>query len=285
MTFWKVSLLAVFAGVFITACNVDDAAGPRLDVTLEPSPIARYEYQMGEAAMQESEPETVILAPPPGVVPDFGGSAPTDDATADPNTATDSTPDAAIPATEVPAEAAPSDPPAPMPTSNFEEIQAITDNPTLLLAMEMETTCFLANDFIPFRLIVTSLETESIYFYRNGRLRLSINNSPLGPNLASLEPTIRDDFVDLQPNDTFVIEEEDLGLWVQSLGPDAGVALSPTGLGLPTGNYWVTFVYDNDQDGLREQPDGTFLIERAAWRGTIVAPEVRFSVVDNLSEC
>jgi hypothetical protein len=223
-------------------------------------------------ATESADAVTVILAPRPGVLPE----AP---AEAVPPQATEAAPEQAAQPTAPPADVAPT------PTSNTEEIQVLTDNPTLAIQVEMDTTCFLAEDFIPFRFVVTSLETAPIYFYRSGRWRLSINNSPLGPDLSSLEPTIRDDFVELEPGGTFVQEEEDLGLWALSLGPNAGVPTSPTGLGLPAGNYWVTFVYDNDQDGLREQPDGTFLIDRAAWRGTVVAPEVRFTVVENLSEC
>lgn len=271
MRFWKIGL--VLFGLMLAACNVDDAAGPRTDVTLDPSPIARYDFRSRPTPTPTSAPETVILAPRPGVLP----PTPADQQVASP------TPPSADDTPPTPDEAAQSA--GPTPTSNSEEIQALTDNPTLIVEIEMDATCFAAGDFIPFRMTVTSLETAQIYFYRNGRWRLSINNSPLGPELSSLEPTIREDFVELQPGDTYIQEEEDLGGWVLSLGPNAGIPPSPTGLGLPPGEYWVTFAYDNDQDGLREQPDGTFLIDRAAWRGTIVTPEVRFSVVDDLSEC
>jgi hypothetical protein len=265
MSFWKIGF--VLFGLLLVGCNVNDSAGPRMDVTLEPSSIAQYEFREADMPAESAEPVTVILAPRPGVLEPT--SAPQATESTAPNAAPTNDPVSAVPT----------------PTSNAAEIQAITDNPTLAVTMEMDTTCFLANDFIPFRLNVTSLETAPIYFYRNGRWRLSINNSPLGPELSSLGPTIRDDFVELQPGGTFVQEEEDLGLWALSLGPNAGVPSSPSGLGLPAGNYWVTFVYDNDQDGLREQPDGTFLIDRAAWRGTVVAPEMRFSVVEDITEC
>lgn len=183
------------------------------------------------------------------------------------------------------AQTAPTEIAVPLPTSIAPELQAMSDNSTLLLTMEMDTACFLAEDFIPFRLIVRSLELEPIYFYRNGRWMMSINNSPVGPQLTSRVPTLRDEFVNLPPNETYVQEEEDLGLWVLSLGPDTITLASPTGIGLPPGDYWVTFIYNNDQDGLTQQPDGSYLIDRAAWRGTIVAPEVRFKVVNDLSQC
>jgi hypothetical protein len=279
MNLWKIGLLGVLLGSALAACNVNDASGPRMDVTLNPSPIAQYDFRTGSTPTLTPEPQAVILAPRPGVLP----PTPVDDAAPPtPDEAASPVPDQAAQPTITPADDGSSEP---VPASNFEEIQALSDNPTLVVSMEMEATCFLAGDFIPFSLNVTSLETQSIYFYRNGRWRLSINNSTLGPELSSLEPTIRDDFVDLQPSDTYIQEEEDLGGWVLSLGPNSGLPISPTGLGLPAGDYWVTFVYDNDQDGLREQPDGTFLIDRAAWRGTIVAREVRFTVVNDLSEC
>jgi len=293
MKFWKIGLLLLgflLLGLVLAACNVNDASEPRTDVTLDPSPIAQFDYRAADADADGEptpEPERVILAPRPGVMPENVPPSPVPDAAPPSDEGATQAPDTAAEATAPPAEQPPGVPDAGIstPTSNFEEIQALTDNPTLAVQVEMDTTCFLAEDFIPFRFIVTSLETAPIYFYRNGRWRLSINNSPLGPDLSSLEPTIRDDFVELEPSGTFVQEEEDLGLWALSLGPNAGVPSSPSGLGLPAGNYWVTFVYDNDQDGLREQPDGTFLIDRAAWRGTAVAPEVRFSVVNDLSEC
>ena len=290
MSFWKIVSLGVLFGLMLTACNVDDSAGPRTDVTLDPSPIAQYDFRSRPTPTPTSEPETVILAPRPGVLPPTPADgqivedvvSPTPDE-AVPPAAEDSQPTLDEAAQQAPDGADQNV--GPTPTSNFEEIQALTDNPTLVVEMEMDTTCFAAGDFIPFRMTITSLETAPIYFYRNGRWRLSVNNSPLGPELSSLEPTIRDDFVDLQPGDTYIQEEEDLGGWALSLGSNSGIPSSPTGLGLPAGEYWVTFVYDNDQDGLREQPDGTFLIDRAAWRGTVVTREVRFSVVDDLSEC
>lgn len=175
--------------------------------------------------------------------------------------------------------------PTPLPTSNAESLQALVDNPNILLTAQLDTECFLAGDFIPFRLTALSLESEPIYFYREAKWMVSINNSPVGPQLASRIPTTRDEFVNVPPNETYVRQEEDLGLWVQSLGPDSGIAFSETGIGLPAGEYWVTFVYSNDQDGLQQQVDGSYLIDRAAWRGTAVAREIRLRVVSDLSQC
>ncbi len=173
-----------------------------------------------------------------------------------------------------------------MPPSNAPELQALVDNPNLLLTAEFpDGECYLAGDFIPFRLVARSFETAPIYFYTEGKWMLSINNSPIGPQLASREPTARDEFVELPTNEAYTRQEEDLGLWVQSLGMESGIAFSETGIGLPAGQYWVSFLYNNDQDGLTEQVGGFYLIERAAWRGTAVAAEVRLHVVDDLTLC
>jgi hypothetical protein len=161
----------------------------------------------------------------------------------------------------------------------------LAQNPTLVLQLKLDTPCFLAEEPIGFRLEILSLETAPIYFYREGQWQLSLNNSPLGPSLAPRVPSAREEFVDLLPKQTLTRQEEDLGLWVMSLGPEMLRLATSTGLGLPAGDYWVTFVYRNDQDGLTEQFDGRFLIDRAAWRGVLVAPEVRFKVVTDLTAC
>jgi hypothetical protein len=175
----------------------------------------------------------------------------------------------------------------PTPTSNAAEIRAMRENTGLLLNVQFEEACYLADDFIPFTIEVINTSTGPFYFYENGRWMLSINNSPVGPSLVIAEPSLRDDFTLMEVSDTFIREEFDLGLWVLSLSfeEDADVPLSETGLGLPPGDYWITFVYQNDKDGLTEQPDGTFLIPRAAWRGTAISQERRIRVVSDLTEC
>lgn len=265
MNILRVMLFALTMTVGAAACSIENESSPppRFDVTLEPSQIA---------ANLRTTPAATPTQPP--ATPEAVSLSPIQAAQA----AT-----AAVPATAAPT-LQPS-PALPTPTSNAAELKAMTENPNLIAVMEMDAECFLANDYIPFRLKVISLETQPIYFYKNGKWLLSINNSPLGPQLASLEPTLREDFVTIEPNESYEQVEEDLGLWVLSLGPDSGIPLTPTGVGLPVGEYWVTFMYNNDQDGLTEQVDGTYLIDKAAWRGTAVAEEVRFKVVEDLAQC
>jgi len=259
-----------FALLFMAACNFSTGQSAQTDVTLEPSRVAAMMYVpiTPTVTLTKPAPEPVMLS---GDSPVVVSTPQSDQPVATEDVATQ--------------EEAPTDIPTPEPTSNHEELAALRDNPNLEIAVQMDEQCFLENDFIPFNLTVTSRETDSIYFYRHGRWLLSINNSPAGPQLASMEPTIRDDFIDLTPNETYTQEEEDLGLWVLSLGPESGIPFTPTGIGLPAGDYWVTFLYTNDQDGLKEQPDGTYLIEKTAWRGTVVTPEIRLKVVDDLSKC
>jgi len=260
--------IALVVLLVAAACNQVDSNNALPDITLEPTQIVANLRPSPQPSPTRAAPDPVLLA--------RGATGESDTATPPETTTIE---------TDIEPSATPAIEPTPMPTSNAPELQALLENPTLLLTTEMEATCFLAGDFIPFRLVVRSLETANIYFYKNGRWLFSINNSPPGPQLTSREPTLRDEFVDLPPNEIYIQDEEDLGLWVLSLGPSAGDLVSPTGLGLPAGDYWVTFLYNNDQDGLREQFGGTYLIEKAAWRGTVVAPEVRFRVVNDLSEC
>jgi hypothetical protein len=264
--------------VLLVACGANDN-NTDADVTLEPSQIAANirVTPVLTATLPRPTSEAVLLQrnPTQAQIETSPSPAATEVAQASATQAASPTPPITIPTIE----------PSPLPTSNHVDIQTLVENPNLLLAVNLESTCFLADDFIPFQLTVTSLETQPIYFYKSGQWKLSINNSPLGPQLTSRDPTLRDEFVDIPPNESFSIEEEDLGLWVLSLGPDSGIPFTPTGLGLPTGDYWVTFVYSNDQDGLKEQIDGTYLLDRAAWQGTAVAPEVQFKVVSDLADC
>lgn len=248
--------------VLLAACAEESSPEPKTDVTLEPSQIAANLFATLTPSPVPSE--TVVestLEPTPEateVIVEPVETAETVDASPTPQVA---------------------------PTSNAAEIKALQDNQDLFITMRLDGECFAANDFISFTLEVLNVSQNSIYFYKNGLWMLSINNSPLGPRLAIQEPQLREDFVELDPNGNYLQEEDDLGLWVQGLGPDSGISATPTGFGLPAGDYWVTFVYTNDKDGLSEQPDGTFLIDRAAWRGTTVASEKRFRVVEDVSEC
>jgi hypothetical protein len=277
-------MVIFLATLWLVACTGDDEDSSSADATLEPSQIAADLRVTPDftATSTRPAPEPVQLSPRQTALPIRTAVTPTlartQVAAAQVITTTPTIP-------TVVATTTPSATVAPSPTSNHDEIVKLVENPNLLLKMEVDTVCFLAEDFIPFRLTVTSFETQPIYFYKEGRWMLSINNSPVGPQLTSREPTLRDEFVEIPPNQSYATEYEDLGLWVLSLGPDSGIPFTTTGLGLPMGDYWVTFVYNNDQDGLSEQVDGTYLLDRPAWRGTAVAQEVRFRVVNDLAEC
>lgn len=290
--------------LLLAGCAIDDSPAPKTDVTLEPSQIAANVLPVSdEDAIEEDDTESnrvnlsagrATLAPtdaprvtPTLSVPTFTPLPNTPDTSATTEPTNISTQPTQPAESEVTPQAVAQEPslPAPTPTSIADELRAQTTNPTLLVAARFETNCFLEGEPIPFTLEATNLDTSAIYFYPKGLWQVSINNNPPGPQLASRPPNLREDFTELQPNETFAQAEEDIGLWALSLGPQAPIPPSPTGLGLPAGDYWVTFLYNNDQDGLTEQFGGTFLIERAAWTGITVASEVRFRVVDNLDNC
>lgn len=258
--------------LIIAACNVQsENPEPRFDVTLEPSQIAanvRYQIQV--------TPTQVPLIAPPTVLTSVA--------------MTTTPPASATPQASATPEATPTisvfdsrNSEGPTPTSNVEALQLLQTNPTLLVSIEMRETCFVEGEPIPFRLIGRNLADDAIYFYTEGSWQFSINNGDVGPVLASRVPTLTEEFDLIEPNSIYVRDEEDLGLWVQSLGPEYRSFATETGFGLPQGDYWVTFLYTNDQDGLTEQPDETFLIERAAWTGTAVSFELRFRVAEE--EC
>lgn len=273
----NICFFAIF--LILAACTNDDNPAPKTDVTLEPSQIAA-----NLRVTLTASPVSTDVLPPTATPTEETQVEPTEEVTRE---STENAVEAAIQPTtslESTAELQIETPQA-LPTSNAAEIKALQDNGDLFLTMRLEQDCFAANDFIPFTLDIINVSANPIYFYKNGLWRLSINNSSLGPQLAIQEPQLRDDFVTLAPNSNFIQNEDDLGLWVQSLGPDSGIPLTPTGIGLPAGDYWITFVYSNDKNGLTEQPDGTYLIDRSAWLGTTVASEKRLRVVDDISEC
>jgi len=283
----KTALLFITMVLIGVACvpQLDSDPAPRFDVTLEPSRIAANLYT---PPVPTATRERATIAPTRTAAA-TASPAPTEEATAEVTAVVteeilDATEAATIEATEA-AQPTEEITPQVMPTSNNEVLRYLQDSPTMLVTIEMDSDCFLAGDYIPFRMKALNIATEGYYLYKGGRRLISINNTDLGPQLASSEPSLPDDFANLQPNQEFVWEEEDLGSWVLSLGPTTGIAFTDTGIGLPAGDYWVTFAYTNDQDGLREQPDGSFLIPRAAWRGTAVSFEVRFKVVNDLGEC
>jgi hypothetical protein len=280
MKFWMSFLLVVM----LTACNAaneDDTESTQTVVILEPSMIAADFYT---PAPRPTSGQTALA--PVRLVPGSAPASGTGNATQTSNTpaaeggaSTEATESAQPPAQDAAPAAEATQP------ENSAELQALTDNPSIILAMEMDSECFLAGDFVSFRLTITSRETQPIWFYKMGRWQFSLNGTPVGPDISPREPTGREEFEFLDPNETYTQEEDDLGLWVQSLGPEYFDMASPTGIGLPAGTYWVTFLYNNDQDGQREQPGRTFLIDSPAWRGTIVAPQLEFKVVNDLSEC
>jgi hypothetical protein len=279
MKFWKAAGREIMLLLVLAACVPEKKPDPppRFDITLEPSQIAANLYT------PPARPELISEVMPTTAGPSEPTALPTQ-----PRPTATATVVQLPTATETPL---PTEPPEQtaepqiIPTSNSEALRAMQDNKTLLVSFEMGGECFLANDYTPFKLMVLNLASEPIYFYLKGRWLLSINNSSLGPNLASLAPTLREDFLEIAPNATYERGEEDIGLWVLSLGPDSGIPFTPTGIGLPAGEYWVTFAYNNDQDGLHKQPGGSYLIPEAAWRGTAVSFEVRFKIVDDLSNC
>ena len=175
--------------------------------------------------------------------------------------------------------------PAPVPTSNNMALREMQNDPALVVSIQTNSTCISANSPIPFRLAVRNTGAKTVYFYLNGNWLISINNSSLGPQLAPLAPTSPNDFLALAPGIAYIQEEKDLGLWALALGPVSGISVTPTGTGLPVGNYWITFAYSNDLSDLPEQADGTRLIPYSAWHGIAVSSEIRFEVVNDLSDC
>lgn len=274
----RISLILMMSLLILVACQAEDENPAN---TLPPSQIAAYAplnptpaSATAGAVIDLSARRTPRASPPPAstalTVPTFTPSS------------GEAQPGEAAPAAtqEETAQAS-----APTPTSNYDSLEARRQNTNLIVQAELENTCVLAGELIPFSLTITNISAESLYFYTEAQWQISINNSPVGPQLAPREPTLREEFVEILPNEAYTRSEEDLGLWVLSLGPESGISFSPTGLGLPAGEYWVTFLISNAQDGLTEQPDGTFLIDRAAWQGTALSQEVRFKVVDDLDDC
>lgn len=176
-------------------------------------------------------------------------------------------------------------PSGPTPTSINPILRQRQQDRDFLVQFQLERSCFLTNTEIPARIVVTNFREGPIYLYTRGQLLFSINNSNLEPDFSPPEPTLREDFVLLETTESYTFELEDLGLFIQGMGPVSGIDFSDTFLGLPSGEYWVTAAYSNDKDGLTEQQDGSYLIPQAAWRGTGVSREVRFTVVDDLADC
>jgi|GEM_PF-6897384 len=306
MRFWIISLALM---VLLMGCNINDGDSTVSNITLEPSQIAANNFEPNPPTAVPPTAEPVVIG---NIV---SNAAPVEETPQEDSTdavATEQPSDASTQATEAPTEqtappvaeqteapvedTAQTDAEAPtevespaepviLPTSNSPDIQALTDNPTLLLTVNMDAECFLTGEPIPFELVITNLDPNPIYFYEKGQWKLSINNSPVGPDIVSREPQLTEEFIELAANATYARAEEDISSWVLSLGPGFISFASETGLGLAPNEYWVTFLYTNDKDGLTEQFGGTFLIDRAAWRGTTVATEKRFRVVEDLANC
>lgn len=176
----------------------------------------------------------------------------------------------------------------PRPTSIYQELRALQLDPDFVLRFRLDATCYEADHEVTGVLSVRNLKDTPFYLYLGGQIMFSINDSPLLPDFPPNEPTSRDDFFILEPNAEIVLLEiEDVGLYVQGMGPDSGIDFfeTETVYGLPVGDYWVTAGYSNPHSGLRQQIDRTYLIPEAAWRGVAVSRELRFSVVEDLDEC
>ncbi|MBI5930098.1 MAG: hypothetical protein HY862_12375 [Chloroflexi bacterium] len=165
------------------------------------------------------------------------------------------------------------------------ELQTRNSDPDLVLRLILDSNCYLVDNEITGKLVVSNFHENPIYLYLRGQIMLSINNSPLLPDFPPGEPLIGDDFVRLGYDEFYEWEIEDLGLYVLSMGLETPIDMSETIYGLPVGDYWVTVAYNNPHSGLAKQRDGTYLIPEAAWRGLSVSREVRFSVVPDLADC
>ncbi|PJF42399.1 MAG: hypothetical protein CUN55_10090 [Phototrophicales bacterium] len=177
--------------------------------------------------------------------------------------------------------------PTPSPTSIYPELlNEVTD--TDLALRFLIDDCFVKDQEIPASIRLRNLRDESIYIYLNGLIRFSINNSPLLPDFPPIKPNSREDFFLLEPNaEIEILAIEDLGLFIQGLGPESGIDFfeTQTIFGLPIGTYWVTAGYTNPHNGLEQQIDGSYFIPNAAWVGTTISREARFVVVEDESDC
>ncbi len=181
----------------------------------------------------------------------------------------------------------PSNTPTPSPTSIYPELLTQLTDPDLAVRFLLDR-CFVKDEDISASIRLRNLRDEAIYIYLNGQIRFSINNSPLLPNLTPNEPGLRNEFFLLEPNaELEILAIDDLGLFIQSIGPESGIDFfeTQTIFGLPVGNYWVTAGYTNPHRGLEQQLDGSYLIPQAAWVGTTLSREVRFVVVEDESAC
>lgn len=281
-------LLLCAALLSLSACGLDlnlsedDAPSNQDAVSFELNDIAANPQPLSTRTPTEAAPAPEPLRLGTQTAPE---STSLDENTTDENDVNEATeqPSAALAIT--PQAQAPAAPEI-QPTSHYAEVlQPLQDNTSLALSVVLEDSCFISGQPIPFQLNATNLGGEAIYFYLEGRWLLSFNNSAPGPQVAPRVPSSRAEFISLAPNEVYQRAEEDLGLWVLSLGPQYLRSASATGFGLAAGDYWIAFLYNNDQDGLEQQPDGGYLIDRAAWRGTSLSAEVRFRVVDEQTDC
>lgn len=175
--------------------------------------------------------------------------------------------------------------PTELPPSNNDELRALQEDRNILVELQLEENCYLSDNEIPATFSLRNFGDADIYLYIRGQLMFSLNNSEFGPDFPPPPPALREEFETLSIEDRYLWELEDLGLYLRGLGPQSGIDFGDTIFGLPAGYYWLTVGYSNNQSGLIEQIDGTYLIPEAAWRGIAVSREVRFSVVDDLADC
>lgn len=187
-----------------------------------------------------------------------------------------------------PGTATPAISPTPSATSIYRELRTLQTDEDFVLRFRLDETCFEVDQEITGTIGVRNLKDVGMYVYLEGQISFSINNSPLLPDFPPREPIMTEDFIYLQPNEEVVLLEiEDVGLYIQGMGPESGIDFleTETVFGLPAGDYWLTAGYSNPHDGLKQQVGRTYLIPEAAWRGVAISRELRFSVVEDLDDC
>lgn len=171
----------------------------------------------------------------------------------------------------------------PTATTIYEDLRLLQTDRDFVLRFFLDEECYDVDTEVTGSLAVRSLKTEPFYLYLSGQIMFSINNSPMLPDFPPNEPVLPTDFVLVQPNEEVtLIEFKDIGLYIQGIGEESGIDFieNETIYGLPIGDYWITAGYSNPHTGLTEQIDGTYLIPQAAWRGTAISRELRFTVAE-----
>ena len=288
----------VGAGLALFILSACDEPATKVNYTIL-SPTPRNTVETTRVATFDANNVSDLRPPataiPPTDTPLPPTAPPTEEATSEP-TATEALPTATFEITEeAPVESieVTAEPtvvevtpePTELPASNNEELRALQEDRNILVELRLDENCYLSDQEIPAEISLRNFGEAEIYLYTRGQLLFSINNSPLAPDFPPPAPNFREEFEILALEGRYVWELEDLGLYLRGMGPEAGIDFGDTIFGLPSGYYWLTVAYSNDQSGLIEQIDGTYLIPEAAWRGIAVSRESRFTVVDDLADC